>query len=164
MDQTHLHLLITHLPIFGSLLGTFVLGYALWKKSDSTTLAAYYMLVISAIGAAIAYLTGEGAEETVENIQGVSETVIEQHADFAVYALIGLSIVGVFSLIGIYFVHIKSTFAKTIAIATLFLALISFGLVARTGYLGGQIRHTEIASGAVQNGAGQGGEEEGDDD
>jgi len=163
MDQTHLHLLITHLPIFGSLLGTFVLGYAIWKKSDSTTLAAYYMLVISAIGAAIAYLTGDGAEETVENIQGVSETVIEQHADFAVFAIIGLSIVGVFSLIGSYFVHTKSAFAKTIATATLFLALISFGLVARAGYLGGQIRHTEIVSGVVQNGGEQGGEKDGDD-
>ena len=164
MDQTHLHLLITHLPIFGSLLGTFVLAYAIWKKSDTTILAAYYMLVISAIGAVIAYLTGEGAEETVENIQGVSETVIEQHADFAVYALIGLSIVGVFSLIGIYLIHAKSAFAKTIAIVILFLAVISFGLVARTGYLGGQIRHTEIASGAVQNGGEQGGEKDADED
>lgn len=164
MDQTHLHLLITHLPIFGSLLGTFVLAYAIWKKSDTTILAAYYMLVISAIGAVIAYLTGEGAEETVENIQGVSETVIEQHADFALYALIGLSIVGVFSLIGIYLIHTKSAFAKTIATATLFLAVISFGLVARTGYLGGQIRHTEIASGAAQNGGEQGGEKDGDED
>ncbi len=164
MDQTHLHLLITHLPIFGSLLGTFVLGYAIWKKSDTTTLAAYYMLVISAIGAAIAYLTGEGAEETVENIQGVSESVIEQHADFAVYALIGLSVIGVLSLLGIYFNHTKSTFAKTTATATLFLALISFGLVARTGYLGGQIRHTEISSGALQNGGEQGGEAAGDAD
>jgi hypothetical protein len=31
----------------------------------------------------------------------------------------------------------------------LFLSLISFGLVARTGYLGGQIRHTEISNGAT---------------
>ena len=33
MDQTHIHLLITHLPIFGSLLGTLVLGYGIWKKT-----------------------------------------------------------------------------------------------------------------------------------
>jgi hypothetical protein len=31
-------------------------------------------------------------------------------------------------------------------LATLFVAIISFGLVARTGYLGGQIRHTEIGT------------------
>lgn len=164
MDQTHIHLLITHLPIFGSLLGTLVLGFAIWKKSNTTKLAAYYMLVISTVGAIIAYLTGEGAEETVENIQGVSENIIDKHADFAIYALIGLSVVGVFSLIGIYFIHNKSPFTKTISTATLFLALISFGLVTRTGYLGGQIRHTEIATGSVQNTSEQGGAQEEDDD
>lgn len=164
MDQTHLHLLITHLPIFGSLLGTLVLGYGMWKKSDTTQLASYYLLVISALGAVIAYLTGEAAEETVENIKGVSENVIEQHADFASYALVALITVGVFSLIGIYFKSIKSTFAKPIATMTLFLALISFSLVARTGYLGGQIRHTEIASGTSQTAGEQGGEQGGDDD
>jgi hypothetical protein len=31
----------------------------------------------------------------------------------------------------------------------LVVSLVSFGLVARTGYLGGQIRHTEIANGAT---------------
>jgi uncharacterized membrane protein len=164
MDQTHLHLLITHLPIFGSLLGTLVLGYGIWKKSDTTLMASYYLLVISTLGAVVAYITGEGAEETVENIQGVSENAIEQHADFALYALVALITVGVFSLLGIYFKTTKSAFAKSVTTITLFLALLSFGLVARTGYLGGQIRHTEIAAGAAQTGGEQGGEQGGDDD
>jgi uncharacterized membrane protein len=164
MDQTHIHLLITHLPIFGSLLGTLVLGYGMWKKSDSTQLASYYVLIISALGAVIAYITGEGAEETVENIQGVSENAIEQHADFAVYALIALIAVGIVSLLGVYCKITKSSFAKPIATVTLVVALLSFGLVARTGYLGGQIRHTEIASGTSQNSGEQGGEQGGDDD
>lgn len=164
MNQTHLHLLITHLPIFGALLGSLVLGYAIWRKSDTTTYAAYYMLIVSGLGAVIAYITGESAEETVENIQGVSENVIEKHADFAMYALIGLIAVGVASLLGVYFNHSKSAFAKPVATATLLLALISFGLVARTGYLGGQIRHTEIGSGTAQNAATQGGDEEGNED
>ena len=68
MDQTHLHLLITHLPIFGSLLGTLVLGFGMWKKSGTTILASYYVLMLSTFGAGIAYLTGESAEETVENL------------------------------------------------------------------------------------------------
>lgn len=164
MDQTHLHLLITHLPIFGSLLATVVLGYALWKKSDTTIMASYYMLIIAALGAVIAYLTGEGAEETVEDLQGVSENVIEQHADFALFALVALIAVAITSLIGIYGTLTKNTFAKPMATITLCLALISFALVARTGYLGGQIRHTEIASGNNANGGEQGGEQQGDDD
>lgn len=164
MDQTHLHLLITHLPIFGSLLATLVLGYGMWKKSNTTITASYYLLIIAALGAAIVYFTGEGAEETVENLQGVSENVIELHADFAQYALIALIAVGLASVAGVYGSMTKSSFAKPIAITTLFLALIAFALVARTGYLGGQIRHTEIGSGIVQTAGEQGGEQEGDDD
>ena len=146
MNQTHIHLLITHLPIFGSLLGGLVLAHGIWTKSNPTKVAAYNLLIISSIGAVIAYLTGEGAEETVEKIQGVSENMIEQHSDFAMYALVSLSILGVASVIGLFISLKKSPLSRTIAIITLIISLISFGLITRTGYLGGQIRHTEINS------------------
>ena len=76
MNQTHLHLLIAHLPIFGSILGGLVLAYGLWTKSNQTKIAAYILLVISSIGAGISYLTGEAAEEAVEKIQGVAKEMI----------------------------------------------------------------------------------------
>ena len=148
MTQTHVHLLITHLPIFGSVLGAFVLAYGIWTKSNHTIIAAYNVFIISAIGASIAYLTGEGAEESVENLQGVIKATIKQHEEFAIYALISLIILGVSSIAGIFLVLRKPTTTKTSAIVILFISLISFGLVATTGYLGGQIRHTEISTGA----------------
>lgn len=146
MNQTHIHLLITHLPIFGSILGGLVLAYGIWTKSNQTKIAAYYLLIISSIGAVIAYFTGEGAEETVEKIPGISKNIIEQHSDFAMYALVSLSILGVVVLIGLFLSLRKSTLSRTIAITTFFISLISFGLVVWTGYLGGKIRHTEINS------------------
>lgn len=149
MDQAHIHLLITHLPIFGSILGAFVLIHALWTKSNQTTIAAYNVFIISAIGAGIAYLTGEGAEEAVENIQGVAESTIEAHEEFALFALIALIVLGVGSIIGLFLTIKKSPLTRTVAFILLFVSLISFGLVARTGYLGGQIRHTEVSGGAT---------------
>jgi uncharacterized membrane protein len=146
MDQVHIHLLITHLPIFGSILGGLVLAHGIWSISDQTKIAAYNVLIISSIGAAIAYLTGEGAEEAIEDIQGVAKNMIDQHEDFAMFALVGLIAVGVISIVGLLLIIKKSSFANTIAILTLVVSLISFGLVARTGYLGGQIRHTEIGT------------------
>jgi uncharacterized membrane protein len=162
MTQTHIHLLITHLPIFGSILGGLVLAHGLWTKSLHTKIAAYNVLIISAAGAAIAYLTGEAAEETVENIQGIAKSTIDAHEDFAVVALVGLIIVGVASMVGIYLTLKKSTHTRTAAIVILGISLISFGLVARTGYLGGQIRHTEINSTIVTN-TEQAGESDDDD-
>ncbi len=146
MNQTHIHLLVTHLPIFGSILGGLVLAQGLWSKSNQTKIAAYSLFIISAIGAVIAYLTGEGAEETVENIQGVVEATIKQHEEFALYALVSLIILGVASLVGLFLTLRKSTLTRTAAFVILIISLISFGLVARTGYLGGQIRHTEITA------------------
>jgi uncharacterized membrane protein len=146
INQTHLHLLITHLPIFGSLFGGLVLAYGLWTKSDQTKTAAYILFIISSIGAGIAYLTGEAAEETVENIQGVVESTIKQHEEFALISLIALIALGVFALIGLFLTVKKSPLTRPVAIITFLISLVSFGLIARTGYLGGQIRHTEISS------------------
>ena len=160
MNQTHIHLLITHLPIFGSILGGLVLAHGLWTKSIQTKIAAYNILIISSLGAGIAYLTGEAAEETVENLQGIAKNMIDEHEDFAVFALVSLIILGVASLAGLFLTLGKSQLTKTIAIVVLFLSLISFGLVAATGYLGGQIRHTEIHNSTTQ---GQGGESERDE-
>jgi uncharacterized membrane protein len=152
MDTAHLHLIITHLPIFGSLLGTLVLLYSLWTKSDDAKIVSFGLLVISSIGAGVAYLSGEGAEEKVEGLPGVLESIIEQHEDAAKTTLILMIALGVFSLISLFFTRVKHAFARTATYLTLVLALASFAMVARTGYLGGQIRHTEIRSGGnVQN-------------
>ena len=72
-----------------------VLGYGIWSKSNQTKIAAYFLFIISAIGAGIAYLTGEGAEEAVEKMQGVSENMIKLHEDSAMYALVSLIVLGV---------------------------------------------------------------------
>jgi uncharacterized membrane protein len=145
MDQTHIHLLITHLPVFGSVLGSLVLVHGLWTKSNQTIIAAYNLFIISAIGAGIAYFTGEAAEETVENIQDIAKGTIDQHEDLAVVALISLITLGIASVVGIFLTLRNSGLTKAAGIVILLISLLSFGLVARTAYLGGQIRHTEIA-------------------
>jgi uncharacterized membrane protein len=149
MDQAHIHLLITHLPIFGSILGGLVLAYGIWSKSDDTKIAAYFVFIISSLGAAVSYLTGEGAEEVVEDIQGVAKNMIDQHEDFAGVALAGSIVLGVFAIIGLYFTVRKSSLAGPVSILTFVVSLVCFGLTARTGYLGGQIRHTEIGTSAA---------------
>lgn len=149
MNQVHVHLFITHLPIFGSILGALVLIHALWTKSNPTKIAAYNIFILSAFGAGIAYLTGEGAEEAVEHIEGIMRKTIHTHEDFAFIALISLIILGVASVAAIILTLKKSSLTRRAAFIILLLSLISFGLVARTGYLGGQIRHVEANSPAV---------------
>ncbi len=150
MSQTHIHLLVTHLPIVGSILGTLVLLYGLWSKSNETKLAAYYVLILSSLGSVLSYLTGEAAEESVENIQGIAEGAIEQHEDFALIGFVALIVLGCFALLGVFLTIKKSAWINKAALLTLFTGFISFGLIAWTGYLGGQIRHTEVNANAIQ--------------
>jgi uncharacterized membrane protein len=144
MKPLHVHLLLNHLPIVGTLLGIFVLLLALWRRSEHTEVVAYFLFIISSVGAVITYLTGEGAEDAVEHIQGISKAAIESHEDFSIYALFALILLGLGAIVGIILVQRKSRLAKKMRSILLILSVISFILVAWTGYLGGQIRHTEL--------------------
>ncbi len=146
MDQTHLHLLITHLPVFGSILGALVLAYGLFTKTRHTSIAGYFVLIISSIGAFIAHQTGEAAEETVEHLQGVSETLIHEHEESAEIALIAMGVLALVSLCAIIAAYRKLPYSNLLGWITLIISIVCFGIVTRTAYLGGQIRHTEINS------------------
>ena len=59
---------------------------------------------------------------------------------------------GVAALVGLVLNARQSSFSNSVARLTLLLALVSFGLVGWTGYLGGQIRHTELNGAAAPAG------------
>jgi len=149
MDQAHIHLLIVHLPLFGAFFGMLVLAHGLWHKSEQTSIAAFNVFIISAIGAAIAKFTGEGAEEAVEHIPGVLESAIEVHEDAGFWAFVSMLVLGVGSIVALYLTKIKSTHANLLSRIVLALSLFCLLVVSRTAYLGGQIRHTEISGAGV---------------
>ena len=144
MNPAHIHLLVTHLPVFGSILGSIVLALGVKANSQTAKLAAYYVLIISALGGVVAYMTGEEAEEIVEHIDGIAKEIIEVHEESAIWALICSIVLRLLSVIGIYFTRRKAVLGRKISVIALLIALFSFIVTVRTGYLGGQIRHTEI--------------------
>ena len=153
MNTAHIHLLITHLPIIGAFIGLLILLFAYLKKDANVKTAAYLVFVVCAIGACIAYATGEGAEEVVENLPGVVEAAIETHEDAAMYSLISMIALGVMSMIGIMQIRWNSSKLNFAHRLILVLSLWSMATIAYTGNLGGKIRHTEIvnASAALPN-------------
>ena len=146
MNTAHIHLLITHLPIIGAFIGLLILSFACLKKDANVKTAAYLVFVVCAIGACIAYASGEGAEEVVENLPGVVEAAIETHEDAAMYSLISMIALGVMSIIGIIQIRWNSSKLNFIHSLIVFLSLFSMASIAYTGNLGGKIRHTEIAN------------------
>lgn len=152
MDLAHLHVMITHLPIFGTLIGALVLINGLYTKNNQTQMAAYYIFILSAIGVLISNYTGEFAEETAEKIQGVVKSNIHEHEEAAEFAVIFVNILGFLSIIGALIAKKKFKWNKNYGIMILILSLFCLSVLFRTGYLGGQIRHTEFNSSSMKSG------------
>lgn len=146
MEFTHLHLVLVHLPIYGSILGVVVLAYGIITESNQTKMASYLVLLIAAVGGILAFFTGEPAEETAKVIQGIDKDLIEAHEEFAKITVATIVALALASLSGIYITHKRLKFAKSISIITLNIGLACFAMTAITGYLGGKIRHTETST------------------
>lgn len=152
MNQAHLHLLLNHLPILGVLFGLLILAGGFFLKNNTIKRTALGMFALSAILAIPAYLTGEGAEEVVENLPGVSENLMEEHEELA---NIFLWVVGVLGLLALGTFYADSNGKKITPILyaiTLVVAIGAMIFAQQVGTSGGEIRHSEIRVGATATG------------
>ncbi len=164
MNTAHIHLLVTHLPIIGSLIGFLILLFAAIKKDNNVKIAAYLVFILCTIGAIISYATGEGAEEVVEKLPGVLESAIETHEEAAMFSLIAMIALGLTAIAGIFQISYQWIKFKFIHNLILIFALISMISITYTGNLGGKIRHTEIADTSTLQNTNEQPSNEGEDD
>jgi uncharacterized membrane protein len=147
MDALHVHLLLNHFPVIGTIIGIALLLFGFFRKSDEIKRASLGVFFVIALLTVPVYLTGEPAEERVEKSPGVSEAIIEQHEAAALPALIAMEVTGLLAVFGLILFYKDSRLARWNVSAVLVLSLVTFGLMARAANLGGQIRHQEIRSG-----------------
>ncbi len=152
MDLLHLHLLLNHFPVIGTIIGIALLLLGFVSKSDALKRASLAVFLVLALLTIAVFLTGEPAEERVEKSAGVSKALMEEHEETAMPALIAMEVTGGIALIGLFVSFRKSKFANIGFAAAMVLSIVTFGLMARTANLGGQIRHAEIRSGGAASG------------
>lgn len=144
MSWAHIHLALTHVPVIGLLIVLLLLVVARLRRSAELMRVSYGLLVLLAVATVIVYLTGEPAEELVENLPGFSETLVEQHEEAALIATIGMGVLGLVALVGLIRFRAPWIAPAWYGSGVLLLALLMGGLMAWTANLGGQIRHSEI--------------------
>jgi uncharacterized membrane protein len=127
-------------------MGVVILGYGLYFNEDKIIKLALVTFIVMALITIPIYLSGEEAEETMEQIVKSSEPYIEEHEEHAEMAIWLMGLLGFYALFNYYMVANKSKLAKTFTFVTLLISITTFGLFAQLGNLGGQIRHTEIRS------------------
>ena len=147
MNQAHIHLIVIHVPIVGSLFALVLLGVGLLRKNDTLLQAGLVAVLAAGLLCLPAQLTGEGAAAIVQDMPRVSRALIEAHAaaaELGFWVLEGAAALALFSAL---LLKNASPKARLLALLTLLATALSFGLLARAGNLGGQIRHTEIRDG-----------------
>ena len=147
MNGAHWHLVVNHLPIIFPVVGAIVMITGLISKSEAVKRTAFMIFIIGALAVIAAMTTGEGAEEVVENINGVCENYIENHEETAETFAFLSYILGGISLFGLWASFKQKSFSSIISIATLIFAFVVLFFAKQTGTTGGEIRHTEIRSG-----------------
>lgn len=163
MNSVHLHLMVVHLPIILVPLGAILLATALIRKTDHFSKLGSALFVASALFATAAFLTGESAEEAVEELPGVSESQLESHEESADSALAFTLALGVLGLVGLATTSRLPRSAQAYFHgAMLITSLVTSGFLAYTAQEGGKIRHPEAFSAIASTNMGH--EEEEDDD
>ncbi len=144
MNDVHFHLVVTHLPIVGVLIGFLILLAGYITKSPQVKTTALGIFIFSALAAIAAFYTGEGAEDIVEKLPGVSETLIHKHEELAELFYTVMLILGGVSLVTLFINYKKSTFAKYGFVAVLLLSMSCIVISKFVGTSGGEIMHSEI--------------------
>ena len=144
MNDAHLHMVVNHFPIIGTIFGIGILIAGIFLNNSSVKNTAYILFIIAAIFGALSMGTGEGAEEMVEDFPNIGKAIIHEHEELAEKFVLVLYATGVFALVSLVAAIKKFRLAKIFSFITLVLALIAGIISINVGTSGGEIRHTEI--------------------
>ena len=148
MNDAHLHMVVNHFPIIGTIFGLGILITGIVLKNKVITNVAYVLFVVAAIFAFFSMATGEGAEEIAEKLPSVTHQIIHEHEEMAEKLALVLYGLGLVALFGLYFNFKNHAKANLVSYLALIVALVGVFLGKQTGTTGGEVRHTEIRENA----------------
>lgn len=144
MNDAHLHMVVNHFPIIGTIFGLGVLIAGIFFKNNVVKNVGYVLFVVAAIFAAISMATGEGAEEIAEKLPSVTDEIIHEHEEMAEKLALVLYALGLVSLLGLFVNYKNHAKANLISYLAVIIAIVGVFLGKQTGTTGGEVRHTEI--------------------
>ena len=150
MNDAHLHMVVNHFPIIGTIFGLGILITGIFLKNNVIKNVAYVLFIVSAIFAAISMATGEGAEEMVEDFPNIGKKIIHEHEEMAEKLAIVLYALGLVSIIGLFLNFKNHAKASLVSYLAAVVAIVGVFFGKQTGTTGGEVRHTEIRENTTQ--------------
>jgi len=141
----YLHVVLNHLPIYGTILGSLGLAISLILRSRAAQITALIITLLAGASAYPVLVTGQRAYKAIRGMADDSGAeALDEHMDRAEKTIGAFYVLTVLALAGLL-VPIK--WPKTsfpLAALTLAVALICSGLAVYIAQAGGQVRHPEF--------------------
>jgi uncharacterized membrane protein len=150
VNYEHLHLLLNHFPIIGSFIALGLFLASFFGKNQDLRRASYIVFAGIALITIPAFMTGFAAQAMLKG-PGVSDALIRRHESSALLSLWFVELTGTLALIGLWQAQATGRPSHWNVSAMLLFSLLTVGLIARTGYTAGEIRHPEVRSGLAVN-------------
>ncbi|MBP4138807.1 DUF2231 domain-containing protein [Flavobacterium geliluteum] len=144
MNEAHYHLVLNHFPIILPIVGLMVIIGGFIVKSEIIKRTAYCIFIFGALAAFAAMATGEGAEEVVEHMDGISKSIIHEHEEKAELLALLSYVLGIISVLALWSNWKRKSYSNYVAYAVIVCSFIVLFFAQQTGTTGGEIRHSEI--------------------
>lgn len=146
MNWAHIHLILNHIPVVGLPITLAFLVYSTVKKNDSAQKFSLLMLTLIAALVLPVFLTGEPAEEFVEDLPGIGKKIIHEHEEAGEIAMVLTLLAGASALSSLFMAGKNERLRGLLVRGAIGLATVATLDLAYAANLGGQIRHAEIRS------------------
>ena len=144
----YIHVVLNHLPIYGTIFGALALAISLILRSRAAQITALILTLIAGASAYPVFVTGQRAYKTIRNqSDDAGADWLDEHMDRAektIGAFYFLAALGVAGLL----VPIKwPKSAFPLAVLTLIAAILCSGIAVYIAQPGGRVRHPEFRPG-----------------
>src|SRR4051812_35684633 len=123
MNSAHLHLMVNHVPLFGSIFAALLIGWGLLRKSEEVLRLGLIVAVLIGIATWGVQLTGEPAEHALSGTPNFQRRLAHAHeeaADLSTY-VVGLS--AALALVTLVLMRRRRGAARGLAIVTVVVEL-----------------------------------------
>ena len=141
----YIHVMLNHLPIYGTILGALALAISLVLRSRAAQITA---LIITFVAAASAYpvlVTGQRAYKAIRSMaDDTGAEALDEHMDRAEKTIGAFYFLAVLAIAGLLAPIKWPKTSFPLAAVTLAVALICSGLAVYIAQAGGRVRHPEF--------------------
>ena len=145
----HLHLMINHIPVVGSLFCLVWLFVGVALRSQEQIKGCLVAMVLVGLATIPVHWTGGPAARAIRGLPGVTREFVHAHAEAADDAGWSVAALAFLAALQLFLYYRSGKYSYGLLSVLLLVAIANAGVMAWTANLGGQIRHTEIRPGAA---------------